>query len=131
MEFKKHKRFLRHVLSIPFIWLMLIPLIILDLFMFLYHSVCFRLYGIPLVKRKEYLKIDRHKLKYLKLWDKVNCAYCGYANGLMHYASRIAGDTEKYWCSIKHKKTHGFKEPKHHEDFLEYGDEASFKEKYG
>lgn len=74
--------------------------------------------------------MDRQKLSYLTIYDKVNCAYCGYANGLMHYGTRIAGDTEKYWCGIKHTPGKGFKEPEHHKDFLKYGDEKAFKEKY-
>jgi hypothetical protein len=129
MEYKKyhHKRWLRHLLSIPFIWMMLLPLVILDIFMEVYHRICFRLYGISLVVRKQYIRIDRGKLKYLNVYDKVNCMYCGYANGLMHYASEIAARTEKYWCGIKHKQGAGFKPPEHHKDFLEYGDEKSYK----
>ena len=56
--------------------------------------------------------------------------YCGYVNGLIHYASVIAGNTEKYWCGIKHRKSGEFKEPLHHRDFMEYDDyEAYIKNK--
>lgn len=131
MEYKRHpERFLRHLISAPFIYAMIFPLIFLDIFIEIYHHVCFRLYGIQLVKRKNYIRIDRHKLKYLNFLEKINCAYCGYANGLMNYASAIAAETEKYWCGIKHKKHRGFVEPKHHKDFLKYGDEKSFRKKY-
>jgi hypothetical protein len=129
MEYKRfhHKRWLRHLFSIPFIWMMLLPLVILDIFMEIYHRICFRLYGVELVVRKQYIRIDRGKLKYLNVYDKVNCMYCGYANGLMHYSSEIAACTEKYWCGIKHQQGTGFKPPEHHKDFLEYGDEKSYK----
>jgi len=41
--------------------------------------------------------------------------------------SEIAARTEKYWCGIKHQPARGFHEPKHHKDFLKYGDEKAFK----
>ena len=122
MEHKKYKRFFRHLLAFPFVYMLTIPLLFLDIFAELYHRIGFRLYGIPLIKRSNYIKIDRHKLKYLSLFEKINCMFCGYANGLANYASKIGGETEKYWCAIKHKKSKGFVEPKHHKGFLNYGD---------
>ncbi len=131
MEYKRHpERTLRHLLSAPFVYAVIFPLILLDMAVELYHQICFRLYKIPLVERSKYIKIDRHKLKYLSFIEKINCAYCGYANGFFHYASVIAAETEKYWCSIKHQKDPNFIPPEHHKDFLKYGDEKSFKEKY-
>jgi len=127
MNYKKYKRQTRHIVSIPFIWMVLFPAIILDLVVEFYHRICFPLYGIPTVKRSNYIKIDRNKLSYLNVIDKVNCTYCGYGNGLANYFVRIAGDTEKYWCGIKHKKYKNFEEPKHHKSFLKYDDEKSFK----
>jgi len=128
MQYKKfQERVWRHLISMPVIYLMIIPLVLFDLCVEIYHQICFRLYKIPLVKRAQYIKIDRHKLKYLTPWEKINCAYCGYANGLMHYASIIAGETEKYWCGIKHAKDPNFIPPAHHEDFLEYGDESGYR----
>ena len=132
MEYKKYhnKRFWRHFLSTPFIWFMIIPLLILDICMEIYHRICFKLYGIRYVKRSQYIRIDRQRLSYLNVYDKVNCMYCGYANGLIHYASEIAARTEKYWCGIKHHETKGFIPPAHHKDFVAYGDEKAYKEKY-
>jgi len=131
MENKKYKgRMIRHLLSVPFIWMMIIPIIILDIFLEIYHTICFPLYGIPYVKRKNFIRIDRHRLRYLNAIDKVDCAYCGYANGVFGYASTIAGKTEKYWCGIKHDKYKGFVEPAHHKEFTEYGNEEQFREKY-
>jgi hypothetical protein len=128
MEYKHHKgRSVRHLVSIPFIWMMIIPMVIFDIFMEVYHRICFPLYGIKIVKRSEYIRMDRQKLSYLKFYQKVNCAYCGYANGLMHYGTRIAGDTEKYWCGIQHKQTPGFHPQEHHKTFLKYGDVKAYK----
>lgn len=92
----------------------------------IYHRICFPLYQIPQVKRSNYIKIDRHKLEYLNGFDKVGCIFCGYANGLIHYAQVIGGETEKYWCGIKHQQSKSFVEPSHHKDFLDYGDKDSF-----
>jgi len=118
----------RHLLSTPFLWIMIIPILLLDICMEIFQRACFPfLYKIKLVKRSEYVKIDRHKLQYLTAWEKFNCLYCGYANGVMHYASAIGGATEKYWCGIKHEKYNGFKDPPHHKDFIEYNDKESYK----
>jgi len=130
MEYRKYSRKLRHLVSAPFVWMLFIPFIILDLFLEVYHHICFPLYGLQLVKRRSYIKIDRHKLKYLSLFEKVNCIYCGYGIGLLHYASVIGEKTEKYWCGIQHKKKKGFVGPGHHKNFSKYGDEKSFKKKY-
>jgi hypothetical protein len=132
MENKKYQgRFWAHVASVPFIYIVIIPFVLLDTFLELYHRVCFSLYQIPFVKRSEYIKIDRHKLSYLNYRERLNCVYCGYANGLLHYASEITARTEEYWCGIKHSDDQEFRAPKHHEDFLEYGDRESFERLYG
>ncbi|MBT3417053.1 hypothetical protein HON86_00480 [Candidatus Woesearchaeota archaeon] len=128
MNYRKYKRRSKHLISIPFIWLALFPAIVLDSVVELYHRVCFPLWGLPTVKRSDYIKMDRSKLSYLNMIDKINCTYCGYMGGLANYFVKIAWDTEAYWCGIKHKKYENFEEPKHHKDFLEYGDEKSFKE---
>jgi len=106
---------------------MLIPLVILDISIEVYHHICFSLYGINPVARRKYIKVDRFKLQYLNIIQKVNCLFCGYANGLLGYAVAIAGETEKYWCGIKHDSDEDFIEPDHHKDFLEYNNEKSFK----
>lgn len=128
MEFIKHPmRFFRHLISASFIYSMTIPFVIFDVWLEIYHRICFPCYGLPYVKRKNYIRIDRQKLKYLNILDKLNCMYCGYTNGLINYARIIAGETEKYWCGIKHKPCGGFQEPGHHKDYLEYGDEDAFR----
>ena len=83
-----------------------------------------------IVERKNYIKIDRHKLGYLNWFEKINCVYCGYAIGLIQYSKAIGEKTEKYWCGIKHKNYNGCVQPANHKNFLEYGDEKGFKRKY-
>lgn len=130
MKYKKQSRTLRHALSFPFIWMMLFPISIADLFLEIYHRICFPLYGIPYVKRKKYIHLDRHRLEYLSFFDKINCTYCAYANGLAAYMVAIAGKTEEYWCGIKHKQSKDYKEPEHHKNFAKYGDKKAYEEKY-
>ena len=128
MEYRQHhpERFVSHLLAAPFIYSMIFPLLFLDLCVEIYQHICFPLYRIPIVQRSQYIKLDRQKLAYLWWIDKVNCMYCGYANGLVHFATVIAAETEKYWCGIQHEKDLNFIPPKHHENFLPYGDEKAF-----
>lgn len=125
-------RFLRdaplaYVLSAPVIYSMSVPLVILDLSVTLYQHICFRIYRIPLVRRSDYLVIDRHHLAYLNVIEKLNCIYCGYGNGLMAYAREITARTEQFWCPIKHARrtldAHG-----RAERFFDYGDVSSYQQ---
>jgi hypothetical protein len=92
------------VLTAPVIYVVIVPLVLLDLFVTIYQRVCFPVYGIPKVNRGGYLIFDRHHLAYLNALEKLNCAYCSYANGLIAYVREIAGRTEQYWCPIKHAR---------------------------
>lgn len=112
---------LKEILSAPFIYMMIIPSLILDVFLTVYMHICFRLYGIPLVSRSEYITFDRKFLDYLNWIQKFNCLYCSYVNGLYSYAVEIAGRTERYWCPIKNasrmKVNHSWQK-----DFADFGD---------
>lgn len=127
---KYHTSAWRHWLGFPFIWLNLIPIIFADIITEIYHRVCFPLYGLPLIDRKRYIRIDRHRLKYLNWADKISCAYCGYANGWIHYAAAIGARTEAHFCGIKHAKREGAYEQPHHKNFPDYGDEQAYKDMY-
>lgn len=70
----------KYILSMPFIYGMAIPALFLDICIFIYQHVCFRLYGIPLVKRRDYIIYDRRYLDYLNILQKVNCLYCSRVN---------------------------------------------------
>jgi hypothetical protein len=52
----------------------------------------------PKVRRSDYIILDRQKLRYLNSIERLNCAYCGYANGAIAYVQEIAGRTEQHWC---------------------------------
>lgn len=122
---------IRHLISFPFIWLVIVPVVFMDIILEIYHRICFPLYGIPLVKRSRYVRIgDRGKLPYLSLIEKINCMYCGYVNGWLHYATVIAGKTEHYWCAIMHLQSRGYVPSEEEKSFARYGDEATFRRRY-
>ncbi len=120
-----------NLLATPFVWLMIVPTIISDIFLEIFHRICFPLFGIPYVKRSDYIRIvDRAKLPYLTLAERLGCAYCGYVNGWLHYASVIAGKTEHYFCAIAHLEDRGYQPAEHEKDFVKYGDEAELRKRY-
>ena len=90
------------LLTSPVIWACLIPVALLDLVLTVYQVTCFPVYGIPKVRRGEYVILDRRHLAYLNWMEKLNCEYCSYANGVLAYATEVAARTEQYWCPIKH-----------------------------
>ena len=100
------------------IWLSLIPIVVADVGLSLYHAIYFPIYNIPKVSRKDHIVIDRGRLKGLNWYQKMGCMYCGYGNGVASYLKEIANRTELYSCAIKHKtKARG---QEHQKDFYEY-----------
>ena len=73
------------ILTAPFIYALIVPFVLLDLFVTVYQFICFPVYGIPKVRRSNFLVFDRHHLAYLNILEKLNCAYCSYGNGLIAY----------------------------------------------
>ena len=112
---------LKMFVSLPFIYAMLVPVVLMDVAISMYQPICSRLYGIPRVSRRSYVTLDRRHLAYLNWIEKLNCDYCSYANGVLAYAREVASRTEQFWCPIKHARgvlgTHD-----RYRDFLEYGD---------
>lgn len=107
------------IVSMPFIYAVFIPLVLLDLVVEIYHHVCFPLYGLKLVSRRNYIFIDYGQLKHLAWFHKINCMYCGYANGLAAYFVAIAAETEKYWCAIKNANRLAAKVQPQQKEFLD------------
>lgn len=118
---------LRSFIATPFIYILIVPLIFLDISISIYQAVCFPLFGIKKAKRTDYIVFDRAHLAYLNLFEKINCAYCSYGNGLIAYVREIAGKTEQYWCPIKHSKRMYLSHP-YYSKFAEYGDAARYQE---
>jgi hypothetical protein len=119
---------LLNILTAPVIWFCLVPAVFTDLVITLYQAICFRVYGIPKVKRNKYIVIDRHSLGYLNGIEKLNCAYCGYVNGLIAYVQEVAARTEQYWCPIKHARRTASIHSRYSK-FFEYGDGDGYRNK--
>lgn len=113
------------VITAPVIYSLIVPVVLLDLFVWVYQTVCFPVYGIPKVPRGDFIRIDRHHLAYLNALQKLNCVYCGYCNGVIAWVREVAGRTEAYWCPIKHA---GRVEGRHarYAGFVDYGDGEGF-----
>ncbi len=114
---------LRDVATAPVIYSLILPIVLVDLWVTLYQRSCFPAYGIPRVRRRDFVVIDRHRLGYLNALEKINCAYCGYCNGVIAYAREVASRTEAYWCPIKHARRWPGGHARYAE-FMDFGDEV-------
>jgi hypothetical protein len=112
--------------SAPMIWLCAVPILLTDVVGSLYQAICFPIYGIPRVRRSDYLAFDRHRLTYLNFIEKLNCEYCAYVNGILAYFTEIAARTEQHWCPIKHagcaKCAHS-----RYKKFVDFGDAEQYR----
>lgn len=137
---KKHHRFrmgllqylrespILNYLTSPVTYSLLVPLVLVDVWVTIYQHICFRVYGIPRVTRADYVIIDRNHLAYLNFIEAMNCAFCGYANGIIAYAREIASRTEQHWCPIKHALR--IRDPHtRYLKFLDYGDAEGYRAK--
>lgn len=116
------------VLTAPFIYGLILPLLLLDLFVMLYQATCFPVYGIEKVRRRDFIVLDRQQLAYLNGLQKLNCLYCGYANGLVGLVREVGSRTEAYWCPIKHARR--VSEPHmRYPEFADFGDESVFEKR--
>jgi hypothetical protein len=116
-----------NLLTAPLIYSMFVPIALLDVWITIYQTVCFPIYGIGRVRRSAYVVIDRQHLAYLNVIEKLNCVYCGYANGVFAYSREIAARTEQYWCPIRHARRIRAPHP-HYRDFVDYGDAKGYQQ---
>ncbi|MEQ1580183.1 MAG: hypothetical protein ABL964_06295 [Steroidobacteraceae bacterium] len=115
------------LLTAPLIYSLIVPFLLLDFFVTLYQRVCFPVYGVAVVKRSDYLVFDRAHLAYLNAVERLNCAYCSYANGLIAYVREVAARSEQYWCPIKHaRRIMGAHE--RYNRFSDYGDAEAYQQ---
>ena len=116
------------VLTAPVIYSLIVPIALLDLSVMAYQAICFPVYRIPKVRRRDYLVFDRHHLAYLNAIEKFNCAYCSYANGAIAFMREVASRTEVYWCPIKHARRVLGPHP-HYQGFADFGDAEGYRTK--
>ena len=114
------------IITAPIIYAMIVPLALLDAWASVFQAICFRAYGIPRVRRSDYIALDRGRLAYLNWIEALNCGYCGYGNGVIAYVREISSRTEQYWCPIKHAVR--ISDPhKRYYEFLEFGDAEGYR----
>lgn len=118
----------QNYLTMPVIYGASIALVLFDLSVSIYQALCFPIYGIPKVKRGDYIVYDHQHLAYLNIIEKAHCLYCSYAVGMVAYTQEIIARTVQYFCPIKHahklRNTHS-----RYERFLDYGDGEEFQRK--
>ncbi len=114
------------VLTAPVIYSLIVPFVLLDLMVTVYQAICFPVYGLEKAKRSDFVIVDRHRLAYLNLIEKVNCAYCGYGNGVIAYAREVGGRTERSWCGIKHAR-HAKGRHQYYYRFPDFGDARAWR----
>ena len=114
------------IVTAPVIYAIFIPFLILDISVTLYQTICFPVYSIPKVRRRDYFVFDRVKLGYLNGVEKFNCLYCSYGNGVIAYAREVAARTEQYWCPIKHAKPVIGRHKRYHR-FANFGDGEQYR----
>ncbi len=114
------------LLVAPAVYGLIAPIALLDLGVYVFQIVCFAAWGMDRIDRSDYVIVDRHRLAYLNGIEKLNCAYCGYANGVIAYAREAASRSEQYWCPIKHalrvRAPH-----RRYRGFVAYGDARGFR----
>lgn len=118
------------IIVAPLMYALIVPLVLLDIAVTLFQALIFPVYDIPKVPRADFIAVDRHHLAYLNPIERLNCAYCGYANGLLAFAREIAGRTEEHWCPIKHaRRVQGLH--RRYFGFAEYGDGKGYRKLKG
>ena len=116
---------LANMLTTPVIYAQLITFLLLDAFVTAYQWLCFPVYGIARVPRRRYFVMDRHRLPYLTAYEKMNCAFCAYANGVLGYVREVTARTEQFWCPIQHA-TPRPNPHRRYSRFFRYGDAAAY-----
>lgn len=100
------------------IYLAFFPLIVCHVLCHLYQAIAFSIYDIPKIHLEDYLILDRGRLKKLNVIQRLNCVYCGYANGVLAWMRATANQTEAYACGVKHSVSKMGQE--YQKDFHEY-----------
>jgi hypothetical protein len=114
------------LVTAPVVYSLLLPMALLDGWVTLFQRICFPAWGLPRVPRRPYFAFDRRKLEYLNAVERMNCVFCGYANGVIAYVREVASRTEQYWCPIRHRRH--IRDPHvRYSNFVAYGDADAYR----
>lgn len=99
MKNKKKRSFIINLFVLPFAIAMLLPLLIFDLCLSIYHRIAFAICKIKRVNRTTHFKVDQLKISQLNKIERFIYIYLFYARGVMSYATKIISETENYFCT--------------------------------
>lgn len=105
---------------------LLLPLALLDAWLWVCQGVCFSAYRIAKVPRSRYFCYDRGELPYLGGEERLACRASSYANGVLAYAREAAARAEQYFCPVQNQRR---PEAPHsrYAHFAAYGDEEAYR----
>jgi len=63
---------------------------------FLLQRIITPLLGLPQISTRDYIIIDRHRIEGLPWFDKLNCVFCGWANGISHLINEMLGHINEF-----------------------------------
>ena len=101
---KKKNSLFGNILALPFAIAFLIPLVVYDLFLSLFHRIVFGLCKIKKVNRKSHFKVDQMKIAQLSKMQRFYAIYILYLRGLMNFGAKIAQECEYHWCQVRPTK---------------------------
>ena len=58
---------IRNIISAPVVYSLVIPFVLIDIWVSLYQAICFPIYRVKKVRRRDYIVFDRHHLAYLNV----------------------------------------------------------------
>ena len=71
---------------------------------------------------RDHIVLDRWNVPRLNLFQRFNCVYCDYVNGLASWLKAVVNRTELYSCAIKHTSHRSGQE--HQEGYVSSGKEV-------
>lgn len=98
---KRPKRFFVHIFVLPLALAMIVPFVIFDLCISIYHRLAFTICGMKRVNRKANFKLDQRKIALLDKKERFFALLILYAGGVVNYAKKIITESENYWCQPK------------------------------
>jgi hypothetical protein len=117
----------RWTLGAPLLFACVLPAALFDAAVAFYQKVCFPVYGIPQVRRGDYIVSDREAFSGLPLLERLSAAAIGYVRGVLAFTGEAAGRTEQFWCPIKHARALAGVHSRY-DRFFDFGDETAWRE---
>lgn len=98
---KSKRSFIRHIFVMPFAVAFLLPVMVFDMCLSLFHRIIFGICGMKKVNRKSHFKVDQMKIAQLSKMQRFYAIYLLYLKGIMSFGLKIAQESEQYWCHVR------------------------------